>query len=77
MLLSILRFFFHSILLDSRMQLIKNCMKSKLVSKREDHVLSNFALRTIIEQTLQFQQKLNLKFVDFVKGFDSVHRPFL
>ena len=36
-----------------------------------------FTLRNIIEQVLEYKDKLNLKFIDFVKSFDSIHRETL
>ena len=36
-----------------------------------------FALRNIIEQCTEWQRKLYIKFVDFEKAFDSIHRDSL
>uniref|UniRef100_A0A914WUK6 Reverse transcriptase domain-containing protein n=1 Tax=Plectus sambesii TaxID=2011161 RepID=A0A914WUK6_9BILA len=36
-----------------------------------------FILRSIIEQSLEYQQRLLINFIDFVKAFDSVHRESL
>ncbi|XP_016336376.1 uncharacterized protein LOC107684595 [Sinocyclocheilus anshuiensis] len=36
-----------------------------------------FILRNIIEQSLEFQQRLYINFIDFVKAFDSVDRESL
>ena len=36
-----------------------------------------FALRNIIEQSLEHQKNLVINFIDFKKAFDSVHRPSL
>ena len=36
-----------------------------------------FALRNIIEQCYEFQQQLEINFIDFKKAFDSVHRDSL
>uniref|UniRef100_A0A914V3E1 Reverse transcriptase domain-containing protein n=1 Tax=Plectus sambesii TaxID=2011161 RepID=A0A914V3E1_9BILA len=36
-----------------------------------------FILRQVIEQTLEYQQRLSLNFIDFVKAFDSIHRDTL
>ena len=36
-----------------------------------------FTLRNITEQCIEFQQSILLNFVDFIKGFDSVHRESL
>lgn len=36
-----------------------------------------FILRTIIEQTVEFQQKISVNFIDFTKAFDSIHRDTL
>ena len=36
-----------------------------------------FTLRNIIEQCTEFQQSLQVNFIDFKKAFDSVHRDSL
>uniref|UniRef100_A0A914VPX7 Reverse transcriptase domain-containing protein n=1 Tax=Plectus sambesii TaxID=2011161 RepID=A0A914VPX7_9BILA len=36
-----------------------------------------FILRLIIEQSLEYQQRLSTNFIDFVKAFDSMHRESL
>uniref|UniRef100_A0A914XEZ9 Reverse transcriptase domain-containing protein n=1 Tax=Plectus sambesii TaxID=2011161 RepID=A0A914XEZ9_9BILA len=36
-----------------------------------------FVLWQVIEQTLEYQQRLLLNFIDFVKAFDSIHRETL
>ena len=36
-----------------------------------------FTLRNIIEQTIEFQESAIVNFIDFLKTFDSVHRPIL
>ena len=36
-----------------------------------------FALRNIIEQSLEHQKGLVINFIDFKKAFDSIHRPSL
>ena len=36
-----------------------------------------FVLRSIIEQSIEYQQRLSINFVDFVNAFDSIHRESL
>ena len=36
-----------------------------------------FVLRQVIEQTLEYQRRLALNFIDFTKAFDSIHRDTL
>jgi hypothetical protein len=36
-----------------------------------------FVLRSIIEQSLEYQQRLSINFIDFTKAFDSIHRETL
>ena len=33
-----------------------------------------FALRNIIEQTVEYNEQLHINFIDFKKAFDSLHR---
>ena len=36
-----------------------------------------FVLRSILEECLEWNTPLTIKFIDFQKAFDSIHRPTL
>ena len=75
-LLSIPGKVFCSILLNRLRDAVDQNLRQEQAGFRKNRSCTEqiFALRMIIEQSLEYQQKLNFNFVDFVKAFDSIHR---
>ena len=78
-LLSVPRKVFCIVLLRRLQQSVDNQLREQQAGFRRGRSCYEqiFVLRSIIEQTLEHQQRLSINFVDFVKAFDSIHRESL
>ncbi len=64
--------------LNSPRQAVDACLRDQQAASRRGRSCTEdlwiFFLRHVIGQSLEYQQRISLNFIDFVKAFDSVHR---
>ena len=78
-LLSVLGKIFCRVLLQRLRQAIERTLREEQAGFRSgrgctDHI---FVLRTIVEQSIEWNSSLYINYIDFQKAFDSIHHPSL
>ncbi len=71
---------FSIVLLNRLRRAVDACLRDQQADFRSGRscIEQIFVLRQVIEQSLEYQQRISLNFIDFVKvHFDSVHRETL
>lgn len=78
-LLSVLGKVFSIVLLNCLWRAVDTCLRDQQAEFRRGRSCTEkiFVLRQVIGQSLEYQQRISLNFIDFVKAFDLVHRETL